>query len=974
MWFTNAFMLIGVALFTIPIILYLLRRYKRVEWGAMKFILDCLKRRRRNILLEEILLLASRCLVIALLALAVARPFLLPNASALWIVVLFTGILSMVLFGVSFALWYYPVWFRRVMVTSIVLAVVTAAFLWMAQYNLRRFGGGGARDIALVIDGSSSMDLVVDGQKNFDRALEEARKVIESAPRNVRFSLIVAGGAPHPLMPVPTDERGRLLSALTIARPMHGTMRALDALAFAATCLAQGNNNNKQIILIGDGQAEGWNHGDDPQWTMLKDIFKKLPTQPQVVWRRLPVPNNLRNLTLSRVELSREIIGTDRKMKIDVTVSNTGVEGVTPQSVTLTVEDRTYSETTLNQIEPGASHTVNFWHQFKNPGTHPVTATVDAMDAMPSDDTATRVAHVIGSLRVLVVEGAGGSLMQRPGGYLALSLMPDLRALLSGTRSERFMLAPETISTGDFVAMDRYDGVAVVVLADVPSLPTRAAENLAAFAAGGGGVLIVNGPNSDPAFYNSWARPGLGRVAPLQLGELRAGGGTNLVTVSADSATMEAVRNIASGSDMGKMVVNRWWGAADEAGTRVVLRLANGDPFVADHTLGHGNVMQILTGLDAASGTFAVRHSFLPLMHELVYHLAQPYSVNLNVAPARGLTILLTGQGVDTSAMGEGGLRAQYFSDKRFRNTALSRIDPAIDFDWGPGSPGPGVPVDNFSARWTATLQIPQNGEWVFYPLADDRLRVTLGPHKFEADHTRPSRHAFQLEAGKYDFQADYEEDSGAASVRLWWSGPGFPEPAPIPSRFFMPGQLNMEDLGERTPSRATTPPGDIIEVYFVVGRDGIALRVEDSVVPGLHTVEIPPSLHGSLGHFADAAGKLLFCVMPNPRESVLTPLDDGDFGFFNKHISLIPANSLDDLQRALKGNAFGREFWRSLAIVMFALMVLEIALTRWIAIRRKLGEEGRVLFDEALQPSTSFRDSVAKMMGAGITDEGDTP
>jgi len=191
-----------------------------------------------------------------------------------------------------------------------------------------------------------------------------------------------------------------------------------------------------------------------------------------------------------------------------------------------------------------------------------------------------------------------------------------------------------------------------------------------------------------------------------------------------------------------------------------------------------------------------------------------------------------------------------------------------------------------------------------------------------------------------------------------------------------MPGQLNVEDLGARTPGRAVTPTEDIIEVFFVVGKDGgIALRVEDSVVPGLHTVEIPSALQGSLGHFANAAGKLLFCVLPNPRESILTPLDDGEFGFFNKHIQLLPANSLEDLQRAIKGNAFGREFWRTLAIVMFVLMVLEIALTRWIAIRRKLGEEGRVLFDEALQPSTSFRDSVAKMMGSGaIVDEGEAP
>ena len=30
----------------------------------------------------------------------------------------------------------------------------------------------------------------------------------------------------------------------------------------------------------------------------------------------------------------------------------------------------------------------------------------------------------------------------------------------------------------------------------------------------------------------------------------------------------------------------------------------------------------------------------------------------------------------------------------------------AIDFDWGSGAPGDGVPADNFSARWTKSLEV----------------------------------------------------------------------------------------------------------------------------------------------------------------------------------------------------------------------------------------------------------------------------
>ena len=47
----------------------------------------------------------------------------------------------------------------------------------------------------------------------------------------------------------------------------------------------------------------------------------------------------------------------------------------------------------------------------------------------------------------------------------------------------------------------------------------------------------------------------------------------------------------------------------------------------------------------------------------------------------------------------------EYFSNIDFQGTpVLVRNDPAINFNWGSGSPDPLVPADNFSARWTRTL------------------------------------------------------------------------------------------------------------------------------------------------------------------------------------------------------------------------------------------------------------------------------
>src|ERR1051326_6697898 len=63
---------------SIPIIIHILmrRRRKPVMWAAMRFLLEAYRQHKRRLRLEQILLLAARCLIIALAGLAIARPLL----------------------------------------------------------------------------------------------------------------------------------------------------------------------------------------------------------------------------------------------------------------------------------------------------------------------------------------------------------------------------------------------------------------------------------------------------------------------------------------------------------------------------------------------------------------------------------------------------------------------------------------------------------------------------------------------------------------------------------------------------------------------------------------------------------------------------------------------------------------------------------------------------------------------------------
>src|SRR5216683_6772237 len=70
-----AYLVAGTALVSLPILIHLINRmrFKRVRWAAMEFLLQSQKRNRRRLVIEQLILLALRCLLVLLAVLLVAR-------------------------------------------------------------------------------------------------------------------------------------------------------------------------------------------------------------------------------------------------------------------------------------------------------------------------------------------------------------------------------------------------------------------------------------------------------------------------------------------------------------------------------------------------------------------------------------------------------------------------------------------------------------------------------------------------------------------------------------------------------------------------------------------------------------------------------------------------------------------------------------------------------------------------------------
>jgi hypothetical protein len=69
------FMAAGGILVSLPILIHLINRmrFKRIRWAAMEFLLKSQKRNRRRLIIEQLILLALRCLLVALTGFLVAR-------------------------------------------------------------------------------------------------------------------------------------------------------------------------------------------------------------------------------------------------------------------------------------------------------------------------------------------------------------------------------------------------------------------------------------------------------------------------------------------------------------------------------------------------------------------------------------------------------------------------------------------------------------------------------------------------------------------------------------------------------------------------------------------------------------------------------------------------------------------------------------------------------------------------------------
>jgi large repetitive protein len=201
-----------------------------------------------------------------------------------------------------------------------------------------------------------------------------------------------------------------------------------------------------------------------------------------------------------------------------------------------------------------------------------------------------------------------------------------------------------------------------------------------------------------------------------------------------------------------------------------------------------------LTGIDTP--TLRDAWQTAPYLHDgsaptLAEAIAAHNNVTLNATQLAQVAAFVAQIGSEEPAVAStanGGLVGNYFNNLTLAGTpALVRTE-AVNFDWGSGSPGAGIGVNNFSARWSGSVLAASSGSFRFRTRSDDGVRLWVNNVQVInnwTDHspTNNTSGVINLVAGqRYEIRLEYYERGGGAVMQLLWLRPGTSTYVAIPA------------------------------------------------------------------------------------------------------------------------------------------------------------------------------------------------
>lgn len=609
----------GLPLISIPLIIHLLnrRRFRRVRWSAMEFLLKAQKKNRRRVRVENLLLLLLRTLLVLLIVLLVSRP--LSTGGAL-------------------------------------------AFLPGSSEAVERI---------LIIDDSASLGQKL-GQKSAFEPMRDA--VIEFCKelgdkRGSDLLTIIRGSRPDAPVLVRQSpgsaEVERVLTSMEKWRPVDlsidlaAAVRALVDNSSEEAGRGAGNKRQRVLYVMTDLRLTDWIGPDQGKSAGIREQLAAFQTDESANILLIDAAGeDVANLGVTELKCLDPVAVVGLTVRFQAKVKNFGGGGASDVQLLLQVGESIIPVEPIESLEPGEEKAVEIRHTFRSPGVQSLTlklVNAGARDGLEKDNLRYLSIEVREQIRALLVDGEpSADSFEGEVAFLQRALAPP-GEVLSG-------VAVKVIRREELVDEELSD-YEIVILANLDSWPAeRKISALEAFVRQGGGLAVYLGSQVEAGRYNrDFYKDGAG-LLPYALGEVEGSGKEEEAFFLQPDNLNHPLTRLFKGQDVNLLRNIRFWKrfslARPSAGSEdrppsVVMSFEDGGkriPAIIERTYGRGRVLLFNATADRGWNNWPRDYSYVIVSQEMVRFLAPLAAAERNLSAGEAISRAVSTARFATSA------------------------------------------------------------------------------------------------------------------------------------------------------------------------------------------------------------------------------------------------------------------------------------------------------------------------------------
>ena len=496
---------------------------------------------------------------------------------------------------------------------TLLMALLTLAFM-MPIIRTKDFGsflGRSARDVAIVIDASYSMDYKVGRQMAWNQATDLAATIIEGLADRDRFCVYLAGDQVIPICEQLTNKKEETVTRLrALPMPLGSSQLCPATMAALGTMDQDVSRTEREIYIITDHQLLPWARFKKDEAGVVGTNAPGM-TPGEGVWDPTKVKDNTtcfvallgapvpENTAPSEIELEPKLITAETPCQVTVHFVRTGPKQETTASIF--VDDKEIGRRAV-EVGAGAANETKFMLPPTGPGVHAVRVETPD-DSLAVDNAFYFLIRAREKLPALCVGEKDNTLSLRaalgtvPGGVSPIDVKAIPASGLSGESLSAF---------------------ACIFLCNSISLAGQDIKMLERYVASGGLLVVFPGDSGAVADYGAWtclpAMPST--IIDVPLSDRKR-------LLSWEKPQHPVVMGLKEGGVAPSVTIKRQLKCDTlKEKAEILISTGAGYPFLMTYPSGRGATLMFAVSADRTWSDFPLSPYFLPLAHQLIQYAA----------------------------------------------------------------------------------------------------------------------------------------------------------------------------------------------------------------------------------------------------------------------------------------------------------------------------------------------------------------